>query len=157
MSMFSHNRYYKLTIHKRHTDIILGPYLSHALKGGVAIKVRDRQRRFYTNNGSSWSHVVFEHPATFQTLAMEPGRKQEIMDDLITFSKAENFYVRIGRAWKRGYLLHGPPGAGKSTMIAAVANVFGYDPYDLELTAVKDNTELRKLLIETSSQVHHCE
>lgn len=27
-----------------------------------------------------------------------------------------------------------------------------YDLYDLELTAVKDNTELRKLLIETSSK-----
>ncbi|GFY87068.1 AAA-ATPase 1 [Actinidia rufa] len=38
---------------------------------------------------------------------------------------------------------------GKSTMIAAIAN---YDLYDIELTAVKDNTELRKLLIETSSK-----
>jgi chaperone BCS1 len=46
----------------------------------------------------------------------------------------------------------GPPGTGKSTMIAAMANLLGYDLYDLELTAVKDNTELRKLLIETSSK-----
>ncbi|KAI5392963.1 hypothetical protein KIW84_060205, partial [Lathyrus oleraceus] len=67
-------------------------------------------------------------------------------------SKAGEFYGRIGRAWKRGYLLYGPPGTGKSTMIAAMANLLGYDLYDLELTAVKDNTELRKLLIETSSK-----
>lgn len=95
---------------------------------------------------------MFEHPATFQTLAMESEKKEDIIDDLVTFSKAEEFYARIGRAWKRGYLLYGPPGTGKSTMIAAMANLLGYDLYDLELTAVRDNTELRKLLIETSSK-----
>uniref|UniRef100_A0A5B7BZH1 AAA+ ATPase domain-containing protein n=1 Tax=Davidia involucrata TaxID=16924 RepID=A0A5B7BZH1_DAVIN len=145
-------RNYKLTFHKRNRDLIIGPYLNYVLKEGKAIKIRNRQRKLYTNNGSSWSHVVFEHPATFQTLAMEPEKKKEIIDDLITFSKAEDFYARIGRAWKRGYLLYGPPGTGKSTMIAAMANFLGYDLYDLELTAVKDNTELRKLLIETSSK-----
>ncbi|MBA0859151.1 hypothetical protein Goshw_003788 [Gossypium schwendimanii] len=145
-------RFYKLTFHKKHRDLIIGPYLKHVLQEGNAIKVRNRQRKLYTNNGSNWSHVVFEHPATFQTLAMEQDKKEEIMEDLVTFSQAEEFYSRIGRAWKRGYLLYGPPGTGKSTMIAAMANLLGYDIYDLELTAVKDNTELRKLLIETSSK-----
>ncbi|KAJ7970937.1 AAA-ATPase [Quillaja saponaria] len=145
-------RYYKLTFHKSQRDLIIGTYLNQVLKEGKAIKVKNRQRKLYTNNGSYWSHVVFEHPATFQTLAMEAEKKKEIIDDLITFSKAEEFYARIGRAWKRGYLLYGPPGTGKSTMIAAMANLLGYDLYDLELTAVKDNTELRKLLIETSSK-----
>ncbi|CAN6708691.1 unnamed protein product [Malus baccata var. baccata] len=145
-------RYYKLTFHKWQRDQIIGPYLSHVLKEGKAIRVRNRQRKLYTNNGSHWSHVVFEHPATFETLAMEAEKKQDIVDDLMAFSKAEEFYARIGRAWKRGYLLYGPPGTGKSTMIAAMANLLEYDLYDLELTAVKDNTELRRLLIETSSK-----
>ncbi|KAJ0817055.1 putative AAA+ ATPase domain, ATPase, AAA-type, core, AAA-type ATPase domain-containing protein [Helianthus annuus] len=145
-------RYYKLTFHKRHREMILGEYLQHVLKEGRDIKVKNRMRKLYTNNGSQWSHVVFEHPASFQTLAMDPVMKQEIIDDLTTFSNGEEFYNRIGRAWKRGYLLYGPPGTGKSTMIAAMANFLCYDIYDLELTAVKDNTELRRLLIETSSK-----
>ncbi|KAL3573733.1 hypothetical protein D5086_024346 [Populus alba] len=144
--------YYTLTFHKRHRNLILGTYLSHVLKEGDAIKVKNRQRKLYTNSGSYWRHVVFEHPASFETIAMEADKKKEIMDDLITFSQAEEFYARIGRAWKRGYLLYGPPGTGKSTMIAAMANLLKYDIYDLELTSVKDNTELRKLLIETSSR-----
>ncbi|KAL8195661.1 hypothetical protein R6Q57_025414 [Mikania cordata] len=37
-------------------------------------------------------------------------------------------------------------------MIAAMANLLEYDIYDLELTSVKDNTDLRKLLIATSSK-----
>ncbi|KAJ4958663.1 hypothetical protein NE237_025774 [Protea cynaroides] len=39
-----------------------------------------------------------------------------------------------------------------SSMIAAMTNLLDYDIYDLKLTTVKDNTELRKLLIEISSK-----
>ncbi|TQD88907.1 hypothetical protein C1H46_025499 [Malus baccata] len=88
----------------------------------------------------------------FRGVKVWPEKKKEIIEDLVTFSKSKDFYARIGKAWKRGYLLYGPPGTGKSTMIAAMANLLGYDIYDLELTAVKDNTELRKLLIETTSK-----
>ncbi|KAB5512063.1 hypothetical protein DKX38_029091 [Salix brachista] len=145
-------KYYRLTFHRRHRQLILGDYLNHVLKEGNEIKVRNRQRKLYTNSGSYWRHVLFQHPASFESLAMEAERKQEIMDDLVVFSTAEEFYARIGRAWKRGYLLFGPPGTGKSTMIAAMANLLNYDIYDLELTSVKDNTQLRKLLIDTTSR-----
>ncbi|XP_058073837.1 AAA-ATPase ASD, mitochondrial-like [Magnolia sinica] len=154
-------RYYTLTFHRRHRQLIMDYYMSHVVEEGKAIGVRNRQRKLYTNNPSSnwdgykktvWSHVVFEHPATFDTLAMDPEKKQEIKDDLETFREAKDYYVKIGKAWKRGYLLYGPPGTGKSTMIVAMANFLDYDVYDLELTAVKDNTELRKLLIDTSSK-----
>lgn len=83
---------------------------------------------------------------------MDP-KKKEIMDDLLTFSKAKEYHARIGKAWKHGYLLYGPPGTSKLTMIAAIANFLNYDVYDLELTAVKNNSDLRKLLIETPSML----
>ena len=145
-------RFFMLTFHRRHRDFIIGQYLNHVLKEGKAIKVKNRQRKLFTNQDAQWSHVVFEHPATFRTLAMKPEKKKEIMDDLIAFSQAEEFYKEIGRAWKRGYLLYGPPGTGKSTMIAAMANLLGYDIYDLELTSVRNNIELRRLLTEISSK-----
>ncbi|XP_065049271.1 AAA-ATPase At3g28580-like [Musa acuminata AAA Group] len=85
-------------------------------------------------------------------LAMEPKKKQEIIDDLETFSKSQDYYAKIGKAWKRGYLLYGPPGTGKSTMIGCMANFLNYDVYDIDLTAVKDNTELRHLIVNTDSK-----
>uniref|UniRef100_UPI0005C8D88C uncharacterized protein LOC105352568 n=1 Tax=Fragaria vesca subsp. vesca TaxID=101020 RepID=UPI0005C8D88C len=152
---------YKLIFHRRHRDIIMGSYLDHVRKQGKAIAVGNRQRKLYINNPASnwsgwkatkWSPVVFEHPATFETIAMEPKKKKEIVDDLIKFSKGKDYYAKIGKAWKRGYLLYGPPGTGKSTMIAAMSNLMNYDVYDLELTTVKNNTELRKLLIDTPNK-----
>lgn len=74
------------------------------------------------------------------------------MDDLKAFSKGKEFYQKIGRAWKRGYLLHGPPGSGKSSLIAAMSNFLCYDVYDLELSKVSDNSELRALLIQTTNR-----
>lgn len=154
-------RYFNLTFHRKYRDEISTKYLQHVLEQGKAITVKERRRKLYTNSKSDggyrygsrlWSSVVFEHPATFDTLAMDPAKKQEIIDDLVNFSESKEYYAKIGKAWKRGYLLFGPPGTGKSTMIAAMANLLKYDVYDLELTSVKDNTELRKLLIDISSK-----
>lgn len=116
-----------------------------------------RERRLFTNNGhgsyeSGWSSVPFRHPSTFETLALEQEQKQQLMDDLKAFSEGQEFYHKIGRAWKRGYFLHGPPGSGKSSLIAAMANFLHYDVYDLELSKVSDNSELRALLIQTTNR-----
>lgn len=154
-------RFYMLTFHMKYRELITVSCLEHILKEGKEITRRNRQRKLYTNGPgykwpsykpTMWSHIVFEHPATFETMALETQKKKEIVEDLLTFSKSKDFYARIGKAWKRGYLLYGPQGTGKSTMIAAMANLLNYDVYDLELTAVKDNTELRRLLIETTSK-----
>ncbi|RVW23661.1 AAA-ATPase ASD, mitochondrial [Vitis vinifera] len=117
-------QYYLLTFHKKHRDLITTEYLSHVLTIREAIKGRTRQRKLYTNNRLwlTWSHV------------------------------AKDFYARVGKSWKQGYLLYGLHGMGKSTMIAAMENMLLYDIYDLELMAVGDNTELRKLLMQISSK-----
>lgn len=124
------------------------------------IRRKNQERLLYTNSrggsldsrGHPWESVPFKHPSTFDTLAMDPERKKEIMEDLQDFANGQSFYQNTGRAWKRGYLLYGPPGTGKSSMIAAMANYLGYDIYDLELTEVHNNSELRKLLMKTSSK-----
>ncbi|KAL5582426.1 hypothetical protein UlMin_014868 [Ulmus minor] len=154
-------RLYQLTFHRRHRDLITESYVNHVVKEGKEIAVRNRQRKLYTNGTTEtwygekrtkWTHVQFEHPATFDTLAMNPKKKKEIVNDLVKFSKGKEYYTKIGKPWKRGYLLFGPPGTGKSTMIAAMSNFLDFDIYDLELTAVRDNTDLKKLLIDTSNK-----
>ncbi|KAG7022239.1 AAA-ATPase ASD, mitochondrial, partial [Cucurbita argyrosperma subsp. argyrosperma] len=152
-------RFYKLTFHRRHRDIILESFINHIMEEGKAVEVKNRQRKLYMNNSetnwwhrSNWRHVPLEHPSSFRTLAMDPKMKQEIVNELIKFKNGKEYYEKVGKAWKRGFLLYGPPGTGKSSMIAAMANFMEYDVYDLELTCVKDNSELKKLLIDISSK-----
>ncbi|KAG2261302.1 hypothetical protein Bca52824_068381 [Brassica carinata] len=154
-------RFFTLTFHRRHRGMIIESYITHVLREGREIGLRNRERKLFTNNSSSewygwrsgkWSNVPFHHPATFETLAMDPEKKEGIKKDLIKFSKGKDYYKKVGKPWKRGYLLFGPPGTGKSTMISAIANFLEYDVYDLELTTVKDNSELKKLLLDTKGK-----
>ncbi|XP_052149488.1 AAA-ATPase At3g28580-like [Oryza glaberrima] len=151
----------RLTFHHRDRRLVVDEYLPHVRRKGREILFSNRRRRLYTNNKSgdsfrydykAWSYIDFDHPTTFDTLAMDTARKREIIDDLDAFRSDRDFYRRAGKPWKRGYLLYGPPGTGKSTMIAAMANYLDYDIYDVELTVVKDNNDLRRLLIETTSK-----
>ncbi|KAI8029260.1 AAA-ATPase [Camellia lanceoleosa] len=93
--------------------------------------------------------MEFNHPVSLDTIATEESKKYDIIDDLRSFFELRDYYRRIGKPWKRGYLLHGPPGTGKSTMIAAMANELNYDVYDLEFTVVTSNANLKKLLNRT--------
>lgn len=153
-------RGFTLRVKKKDKAIILGSYLDFVMDKANEIRRNNQDRLLYTNSrggsldsrGHPWESVPFKHPSTFDTLAMDPVKKTEIMEDLKDFANGESFYQRTGRAWKRGYLLYGPPGTGKSSMIAAMANYLGYDIYDLELTEVHTNSELRKLLMKTSSK-----
>lgn len=153
-------RGFTLRIKKRYKSLILNSYLDYIMERAGDIRRKNQDRHLYTNSrggsldsrGHPWESVPFKHPSTFETLAMDPIKKTKLMEDLNDFANGEKFYQKTGRAWKRGYLLYGPPGTGKSSMIAAMANYLGYDIYDLELTEVHTNSELRKLLMKTSSK-----
>lgn len=153
-------RGFTLRIKKRDKALVLNSYLDYIVEKADEIRRKNQDRLLYTNarggsldsRGHPWESVPFKHPSTFETLAMDPRKKERIMDDLKDFVEGQMFYQKTGRAWKRGYLLYGPPGTGKSSMIAAMANYLGYDIYDLELTEVHSNSELRKLLMKTSSK-----
>jgi len=153
-------RGFTLRIKKKDKHLLLNSYLDYIMEKASDIRRKNQDRLLYTNSrggsldsrGHPWESVPFKHPSTFDTLAMDPVKKKEIMEDLQDFANGQGFYHKTGRAWKRGYLLYGPPGTGKSSMIAAMANFLGYDIYDLELTEVHNNSELRKLLMKTSSK-----
>ncbi|CAM8911425.1 unnamed protein product [Rhodiola kirilowii] len=153
-------RGFTLRIRKKDKPLVLDSYLDYIMETAGDIRRKNQDRLLYTNSrggsldgrGHPWESVPFKHPSTFDTLAMDPDKKDEIMNDLKDFASGQKFYQKTGRAWKRGYLLYGPPGTGKSSMIAAMANFLGYDIYDLELTEVHTNSELRKLLMKTSSK-----
>ncbi|KAF7143895.1 hypothetical protein RHSIM_Rhsim05G0072500 [Rhododendron simsii] len=157
----SEARFFELFFHKKMKDKVINEYLPYILEKSKILKDEQRTLKLWTLNNDwdvedpsekPWQSVNLDHPSTFDTLAMELDAKKTIMADLQRFVKRKEFYRRVGKAWKRGYLLYGPPGTGKSSLIAAMANYLNFDVYDLELTALASNSELRNLLISTASQ-----
>ncbi|XP_041018951.1 protein HYPER-SENSITIVITY-RELATED 4-like [Juglans microcarpa x Juglans regia] len=148
-------RRFKLRFHKQHRDMALSSYLPHILQEAKAITEETKTVKIHTidyNGTDYWSSINLDHPATFDTMAMDPDTKKALMEDLDRFTVRKEYYRRVGKAWKRGYLLYGPPGTGKSSLVAAMANYLKFDIYDMDLREVQCNSDLRRLLIGTGSR-----
>lgn len=59
---------------------------------------------------------------TFDSLVMSPKMQECIQKDILDFFNLENECKEQGIPWKRGVILHGPPGNGKTRTIQAVVN-----------------------------------
>jgi mitochondrial chaperone BCS1 len=59
-----------------------------------------------------------------------------LTDDITEFLNSKHWYANMGINWTRGYLLHGPPGNGKSSLIAALAGEFNMTLHMLSLASV---------------------
>ncbi|WOL10048.1 hypothetical protein Cni_G18802 [Canna indica] len=152
----------RLVIRLRRQDRtrVLRPYLQHVESVADDLELRRREVRLFTSSAGvgdggepRWRSVPFTHPATIDTVAMDPDLKTRIRADLESFLKGRGYYHRLGRVWRRSYLLYGPPGTGKSTFVAAMAKFLCYDIYDVDLSRVSsdgDGADLKALLLSTT-------
>lgn len=75
---------------------------------------------------SYWRKVSTRKPRDFSLVILDKEVKKTIVEDLSWFLKKEttDFYARHGIPYHRAYLFHGPPGAGKTSTIFAIAGEF---------------------------------
>ncbi|GMI90665.1 hypothetical protein like AT3G50940 [Hibiscus trionum] len=142
--------YFELSFHKKNREMVVSSYLPYILRKAKEIKEKKKTLKLHTIDyyGSDfWGWVNLDHPASFKTMAMDPMMKTALIEDLDRFTRRREFYRRVGKAWKRGYLLYGPPGTGKSSLVAAMANHLKFDVYDLDLKELHSNSDLRRLLL----------
>ncbi|XP_066373778.1 AAA-ATPase At2g46620-like, partial [Miscanthus floridulus] len=132
---------------------VLRPYLQHLESVANEMEACRRELRLYANATGDcaprWTSAPFTHPATLDTVAMDPDLKARIRADLESFLKGRAYYHRLGRVWCRSYLLYDAPGTGKSTFAAAMARFLGYDVYDIDLSRGGCD-DLRALLLDTT-------
>lgn len=73
-----------------------------------------------------------------ESLILREGQLEDLLEDVDEFVGSKAWYRERGVPYRRGYLLHGPPGTGKTTVVHVVASVLGWDLYVLPLASLND-------------------
>ncbi|CAI5163772.1 BEM_HP_G0083930.mRNA.1.CDS.1 [Saccharomyces cerevisiae] len=101
----------------------------------IALKTTEGKTVIYTSFGPEWRK--FGQPKAKRMLPsviLDSGIKEGILDDVYDFMKNGKWYSDRGIPYRRGYLLYGPPGSGKTSFIQALAGELDYNICILNLS-----------------------
>lgn len=117
-------------------------------------RVDDDQRiTIWTPCADSWAAAGSMEPRAQESVVLADNLWDELLVDIDRFQTSREWYRQRGVPHRRGYLLHGPPGSGKSSLVAALASVVGCDVYILNLASgLVSDTALPRLLASVPSR-----
>uniref|UniRef100_A0A7S0Q794 Mitochondrial chaperone BCS1 n=1 Tax=Coccolithus braarudii TaxID=221442 RepID=A0A7S0Q794_9EUKA len=100
-----------------------------------ATSKQEQTTTIYSNWGTEWR--PFGPPRRrrpLHSVVLDQGIAEHLRDDVGEFLDSSKWYADRGIPYRRGYLLHGPPGSGKSSFVASLAGAIGHDICVLNLS-----------------------
>lgn len=89
----------------------------------------------YNSWGTEWRQFgQARRKRPLESVVLDRGVKEKVVEDIKDFLASGSWYYDRGIPYRRGYLLHGPPGTGKSSFIQGLAGELDYDIAILNLS-----------------------
>lgn len=129
-------------------------YLSCAGRDPTPIKdlLAEAQRAYVTRDGNrtviyrgqkggvdyyDWIRCMARPPRPMSTVVLDAAQKHAFVNDIKEYlhPRTRRWYSNRGIPYRRGYLLHGPPGTGKTSLCFAASGLLGLTLYLLNLNS----------------------
>lgn len=94
----------------------------------------------------SWNTRSDLPARTMDSVFMPEDQKDRILCDVSDFLDQEDRYNKMSFPWHRGYMFHGPPGTGKTSLVKGIANHFNLDLWYIGLADLTAEASLMQLL-----------
>ncbi|KAG6852448.1 hypothetical protein C0991_011883 [Blastosporella zonata] len=102
---------------------------------------------YVSDNENNWNHVACRARRSLNSIVLDPGVKDVLLEDARDFLQSKSWYAERGIPFRRGYLLYGAPGTGKTSMIHCMAGELRLDVYIISLSrSGLDDASLSKLV-----------
>lgn len=116
----------------------------------------DRQTQFFViiyardRYGLAWKPKARKPIRLLETVHFDERLKRDLVADIRNFldAKTRMLYQSRSMPYRRGYLFHGPPGTGKTSLSVAIAGEFGLDLYEVKIPSVSCDADLEQMFQE---------
>lgn len=119
-------------------------------------KLQDQDKRIkvlgWTTNGA-FEELGRRVPRSMETVFIDPAMRDSMVRDVRAFLDGPEWYADHGVPHRRGYLLEGPPGTGKTTLIFALASLLEKDLYIINPNSITTDSALMSAFQQASEGI----